>query len=67
MAKVVTALEQQFFYFRKLSGNRRYSITTSRISSGTKWKYRNGLAGFALDFRLIRDRYEPAANAAKSL
>jgi len=31
--------------FRRLSGNRTYIITTSRITSGEEWKYRKGLAG----------------------
>jgi len=29
-----------------LSGNRPYIMTTSRITSGEEWKYRNGEAGF---------------------
>ena len=31
---------------RSDSGNRTYSITTSRITSGEEWNYRNGLTGF---------------------
>lgn len=33
------------YAFRKLSGNRTYIITTSRMISGEELKYRNGLAG----------------------
>lgn len=42
--------------FRKDSGNRTYIITTRRITSGDELKYRNGLPGFAIDFRLMRAR-----------
>jgi hypothetical protein len=44
-----------------------YSMTTSRISSGPEWKYRNGLAGFALDLRLIPARYQHSARPVASL
>jgi hypothetical protein len=41
--------------FRKLSGNRIYIMTTSRITSGEELKYLNGLAG--LRGRGIRGLY----------
>ena len=39
--------------FRNDSGNLIYIITTRRITSGDELKHRNGLYGFALDFRFI--------------
>jgi hypothetical protein len=46
------------------SGKRTYMSTTSRITSGDELKRRNGLGGNALDFRLIRRRYQPLAPPA---
>ena len=47
--------------FRSDSGNRTYIITTSRITSGDEWKYRNGLSDFGL---LITVGYHRSALAA---
>jgi hypothetical protein len=39
-------------------GKRTYMSTASRITSGDELNRRNGLGGSALDFRLIRHRYQ---------
>jgi hypothetical protein len=38
---------------RKLSGNRTYIITTSRMTSGDELKRLKGLSGLALELQLI--------------
>lgn len=49
-------LTTHFPTFRKPSRNRTYIITTSRITSGDELKRLKGLAGSALDLRLISRR-----------
>ena len=44
---------------RSDKGKRMCIITTRRITSGDELKQRNGLGGFALDFRFMRARYQP--------
>jgi hypothetical protein len=53
MTDVDPALEQQVLHVPQHSGNRTYIITTSRIISGDELKRRKGLAGSALDLRLM--------------
>ena len=64
MAKIDAALEQQVLNIAQRSGKRTYIITTRRITSGDELKHRNGLGGFALDFRFIRARYQRHARSA---
>jgi hypothetical protein len=64
MADVDPALEQQVLHVPERQGKRTYMSTTSRITSGDELKRRNGLGGNALDFRLIRHRYQPPAPPA---
>jgi hypothetical protein len=58
------ALVQKFLHVAQDSGKRTYISTTSRITSADELERRNGLGGNALDFRLIRDRYQPLASPA---
>jgi len=53
VAQIDATLKQQTA-FRRLSGNRTYMRTTSRITSGEELNPLNGLGGFALDLRGIR-------------
>ena len=53
--------------FRSDSGNRMYSITTSRMTSGDEFKQPNGLGGLALDLRVIQASYHQLSHPATLL
>jgi hypothetical protein len=46
VADVDAPFEQQVLDIAQRQRKPHYIITTSRITSGEEWKYRNGLAGF---------------------
>jgi len=45
LSKSIPSSNSRSFTFSSDSGNQTYISTTSRITSGDEWKYRNGLAG----------------------